>query len=176
LFNRWKYTALLLALLLLLVAHPLINANEPFLALPYGLLLAAVFLVALLVLFQRRRSRVTALVLGVPTLAGVLRHYLMPGTPPVLAGRFLHLAVVVFLGYTVVTILRTLFGAKEVSADTINGAFCGYLLIGLAFGHLFCLAESFLPGSFLLQEHVGPLPPEEGVSGIPCSCTSASSP
>jgi hypothetical protein len=133
LFNRWKYTALLLALLLLLVAHPLINANEPFLALPYGLLLAAVFLVVLLTLFQRKQSRVAGLVLGIPAIAGVFTHYLLPGMPPVVAARFLHLAAVVFLCYTVTTILKVLLVETDVSADTINAAFCGYLLIGLAF-------------------------------------------
>jgi hypothetical protein len=160
-YNRWKYTALLLALLLLLVAHPLVNGDQAFLALLYGLLLATVFLLSILALFQRSRSRVLTLVLGIPTVVGVFTHYLMPPTSPVWTSRLLHLSAVVFLGYTVALILRGLFVETDVSADDINGAFCGYLLIGLAFGHLYCLTESFWPDSFLLQEHLGSLPAAE---------------
>src|SRR5262249_15823647 len=35
-----------------------------------------------------------------------------------------------------------------VKIDSVNGAFCGYLLIAVAFGHLYCALESLLPGSF----------------------------
>jgi hypothetical protein len=35
-----------------------------------------------------------------------------------------------------------------VSADSVYGAFCDYLLVGLAFGHLHCLVEVAAPGSY----------------------------
>src|SRR5204863_7015600 len=34
------------------------------------------------------------------------------------------------------------------SADSIYGAFCGYLLVGLIFGHLYRCLEALSPGSF----------------------------
>jgi hypothetical protein len=160
-YNRWKFTALLLALLALLVAYPLLKGSEPFARL-FTLLLVTVLVASLLALFQRRSSRLAAVVLGAPSLAGVLTHHLLPATAPALASLFFHLFPVIFLGYTVGTILTALFAGTEVSADSISGAFCGYLLIGLAFGHLYCLAETFAPGSFLVQEHLGPLPAGEG--------------
>jgi voltage-gated potassium channel len=35
-----------------------------------------------------------------------------------------------------------------VSAESICGALCGYMLLGLAFGHLYCILESITPGAF----------------------------
>jgi voltage-gated potassium channel len=159
-YGRWKFTVLLLALLLLLVVHPL-AAGDREAALLYEFLLALVFVAALLFLFQGRRSRVAALVLGIPSLLGAFTPHLLPGASPLLAGVVFHLAPVVFLGYTVATILKTIFRAPDVSVDSVNGAFCGYLLIGVTFGHLCCLAEASWPGSFLLAEHVGPLPADQ---------------
>src|SRR5262249_25641528 len=132
----------------------------PFFTLLYHILLVVIFLVALLVLFQSRKSRLTALVLGIPALAGRLTGFLLPGVWPGLASVLLNLLPALFLGYTVLTILRTIFADTEVSTDHINGAFCGYLLLGLAFGHLYCLVETFRPSSFHVGEHLGPLPAE----------------
>jgi hypothetical protein len=41
-----------------------------------------------------------------------------------------------------------------VSADSICGALCGYVLLGLTFGHLFWLAEAVNPGSFRLSSEL----------------------
>src|SRR5262249_12984417 len=35
-----------------------------------------------------------------------------------------------------------------VTRDSIFGAFCGYVLVGLAFGHVYCILETAVPGSF----------------------------
>jgi hypothetical protein len=162
LYKRWKFTVLLVALICLLVVHPLIYGNEAFLALVYDLLLAVVFLTAILVLFQRRKSRVMATLLGFPTLASAFANQFWPVATPVYVIVFFQLVSFMFLGYTVVTILMTILVDAEVSADSINGALCGYLLIGAAFGHLYCFVESVRPGSFLVQEHFGLLALEEG--------------
>ena len=161
-YNRWKFTLLLAALLGLLVVHPFLYGDQAWVALVYDLLLAAVSLGAILVLFQRKQSRVMAVVLGLPTLASALTYQLGPAATPVSVTIFFQLCAFLFLGYTVVTILRTIFVGAEVSFDSINGAFCGYLLLGVAFGHLYCLVESVRPSSFNLQEHFGPLALEGG--------------
>jgi hypothetical protein len=161
LFSRWKFTILLGALLLLMVAHPLLREETVFFSLFYDFFLILVFLGAILFLFQRRHSRAAALILGIPAVASIITHYLLPGTSPAAKSLFFHLIPVAFLLYTVTSVLWTIFLAREVSADAIIGALCGYLLIGLAFGHVYCLVESFLPGSFHLAAHVGPLPADE---------------
>lgn len=34
------------------------------------------------------------------------------------------------------------------TSDTVCGALCGYVLVGVLFGHIYCAIESLLPGSF----------------------------
>src|SRR5262249_16444355 len=74
--------------------------------------------------------------------------YVLPGLPriPLLVG--FHLVAALLFGFTVATILRAIHKEASVSADAIYGALCGYLLVGAAFGHLYCLTEALNPGSF----------------------------
>jgi hypothetical protein len=159
--KRWKFTLLLVGLILLMGVHPMLSASPAVLTSLYNVFLAAVFFGALFVLYQRKQSRLVALVLGTPTLVALCTRYFVPGMPPVAASLLFHLLPALFLAYTVVTILTTVLVGSAVSADNINGALCGYLLIGLAFGHLYCLAETFQPGSFFILEQFGPLPADE---------------
>jgi hypothetical protein len=161
LYTRWRFTVLLLALLLLMVLHPFFRGGTAWFAPLYGLLLALVYLGALLALFRSKRSRIAALVLGIPAMAGALTHPFVPTMPPALESLLDDAVPAVFLGYTVVTILKAILEA-EVSTDSINGAFGGYLLLGVAFGHLYCLVEAARPGSFLVQGQVAAFPPGEG--------------
>jgi hypothetical protein len=64
----------------------------------------------------------------------------------------LHVVATAFLGYSVVAIMKTVHKEEAVSADSVYGAFCSYLLVGLAFGHVYCLIETVFPGSFLFRE------------------------
>jgi voltage-gated potassium channel len=155
--NRWKFTILLVTLLLLFIVHPIVNDTEHPISFFYHALLLAVFAAVIFALFQRRETRVGALVLGIPTGVGILANYFWAPSNYLLGSLLFHLFPMLFLGYTVVAILRIIFEEKGVSADSINGAFCGYLLLGLMFGHVFCLVEAFHPGSFHMADHVGPL-------------------
>jgi hypothetical protein len=111
-------------------------------------LLTIVFLAAFLMVFSQGHFRVPALLLGVPTIIGAWIDYILPGLPriPLLIG--FHLVAALFFGCTVAIILHAIQREKGVSADAIYGAFCGYLLVGLAFGHLYCIGEALNPGSF----------------------------
>jgi voltage-gated potassium channel len=142
-----KYLLLLLALALLLVVNPIFrDAFDT--RLLFDVLLTAVFLAALLAIFTERRLRLLALLLGIPTVAAAWTDYVLPGVPrlPLVVG--FHLLAVLFFGLTVTTILREVNKSESVSADNVYGAFSGYLLVGLAFGHIYCLTESLKPGSF----------------------------
>jgi hypothetical protein len=151
--HRRRFLALLLALILLLVVYPVlrgVGGTRPL----FDGLLTLVFLAAFPVVFPDRHLRLPALVLGALTVAGARTGYALPGLPraPVAAG--FHLLAALFLALTVVSILRGIFREGNVSADGIHGALCGYVLVGLAFGHLYCLLETVTPGSFHLGEGV----------------------
>jgi len=145
--QRWRFLALLLTLVMLLVVYPVLS--DVFDArLLLDALLSVVFLCGSLVIFSQRHLRLVALVLGIPTLAGLWTGYAFPGLPRQPLALGFHVCAVLFFGFTVAVILLAVHKEETVSADAIYGAFCGYLLTGLLFGHLYGLVESLSPGSF----------------------------
>jgi voltage-gated potassium channel len=146
-FLRRRFLVLLLAIGVLLVAGPILRpAFEG--RLLFDALVMVVFLAAMLVLFREGRRRLMALLLGGFLVVGLWTGYVLPGIPRLPVVCAFHVMATLFLGFTVVTVLREIHGDEKVSADSVYGAFCGYLLIGLIFGHLYCLTESLAPGSF----------------------------
>jgi voltage-gated potassium channel len=145
--HRRRFLALLLALVLLLVVYPLLRGVAGT-RLLFDALLTLVFLAAVPAVFTQKQLRLLAVALAVPTVVGAWTGYLLPGLPrPPLVVAF-HLVAALFFALTVGTILLDIFRAESVSADGIYGALCGYLLVGLVFGHLYCLLECVAPGSF----------------------------
>jgi Ion channel len=144
--RRWKYRALLLALLFLVVVYPTLRGLVVT-QLVYDLLMAVVLLAALFAVFTPR-SRLLAVALGAPALFGLWTGYLLPELPRLPVVVSFHAAAVLFLAFTVVTILREVHLRERVDADGVYGAMIGYLLIGLLFGHLYCILEVATPGSF----------------------------
>jgi hypothetical protein len=57
---------------------------------------------------------------------------------------------IVFYGYTTITILINVLNSKKITHDTLFGAICVYLLIGITWGTIFSLIEFLSPGSFYI--------------------------
>jgi voltage-gated potassium channel len=142
-----RFLMLLVALLLLIVAYPVAHETMGSRVL-YDALLTVVFLAAFFVLFTQRRHRLTALLFGVPTLVGAWTGYVLPDVSRLPAAITFHVLAAIFFGVTIAMILRVVFKAPDVSADSIYGAMCGYLLVGLAFGHLYCVVGLTRSASF----------------------------
>ena len=53
-----------------------------------------------------------------------------------------------FYGFTTVAIFLEVIYADDVRRDTVSGAVCVYLLLGLTFGTLYDFMETMAPGSF----------------------------
>ena len=157
--KKWKYLALLLSLLVLVVVFPILRAT-PVTRVLLDVMFSIVFLAAFLIVFTKRWLRVVAFLLGTPTLLGIWTGYFIPGWPqkPLMFGS--HLLSAMFYSFTISIILRDVHQEKGVSADSVYGAFCGYLLTGLTFGHLFRLVELTRPGSFQGDAFVGTSPEE----------------
>jgi hypothetical protein len=146
LFQR-RFLVLLLALGLLVIVYPVMHGAFST-RLLLDALLSIVFLAAFLMVFSQGRFRTLALFLAVPTIVGAWIDYVLPGLPRIPLQVSFHLVAALFFGFTVTCILGTIHREKGVSADAIYGAFCGYVVVGLAFGHLYCVAETLTPGSF----------------------------
>jgi hypothetical protein len=111
--------------------------------------------------YQRPIPRVVALLLGAPAIVGALTQSVFPLLSPQARSVLFHLFPAAFLIGTVVMVLHRIFTEERFSFDGINGALSGYLLTGLAFGHLYCFAEAVRPDSFHLAEHFQHLPVRE---------------
>ncbi|MHC4166479.1 MAG: potassium channel family protein [Planctomycetota bacterium] len=59
----------------------------------------------------------------------------------------------IFFTFLVVLVLNYLIREKEITADIIAGAICGYLLIGLMWANFFSILEILQPGSFDIPEN-----------------------
>lgn len=145
--SRNKYQALLLALLLLLVAYPALRgpAGSPVLA---SVLVTAVFLAGWWVVFAGRRFRIAGAVLGAPAVLGTWTAYAMPERhgPAVAAG--FHAAAAAFNVLVIAVLLLQVYRGRSVSMDVVAAALCGYLMLGVTFGHVYYLLNTVVPGSF----------------------------
>jgi voltage-gated potassium channel len=146
--KRWRFLGLMLALIMLLVVYPVLSGFA-WTRLLLDVLLTLVFVGGLLTIIAQRRLRVVALLLAIPTLAGLWTGYVIPGMPREKMGIGFHICAVLFLTFVIGVTFQAVHKEERVTADAINGAFCGYLLAGLAFGHIYCLLEILAPGSFL---------------------------
>jgi hypothetical protein len=142
-----KFLALLLALGMLIIVYPILHGRLST-RLLLDILFTLVFVVALLMIFTEGRFRWLAFLLAVPTLVGAWIGYAFTGVPRVPLAVGCHLEAALFFALTVTTILRAIHKQTSVSADAIYGAFGGYIVVGLAFGHLYTFTEILSPGSF----------------------------
>jgi hypothetical protein len=155
--SRWfaairehRFDVLLASLLLLMTTAPLLHVVWPLgrpvvahliMLLVFGLMLLSAVLAAC----QEKKEMHVALWLAVPGFlldaAGVLAGH---------AGLSVagHLFETVFLGYTVVLVLRLIFTARSVTLNTIWAALCVYLLLGVLWANVFSLLDTVQPGSF----------------------------
>jgi hypothetical protein len=154
---RRKYLLLFVSLLAMVVGYPLFRpvADARLLV---DLLVSVIFLASLRVVFTDTKLRVGAVVLGAPTLAGLWAGYAVPAAPRLPESVVLHLCAAAFFGLTIGAVLRGVFREDGVSADGVYGAFCGYLLLGLLFGHVYAALELARPGSFQGAGMTGPTP------------------
>jgi hypothetical protein len=114
----------------------------------FDALLSMLVLAGILSLCCERQQRLFALLVGVPSvLFSVGGHALTGETSKwvLFAG---HLCQVLFLLGAAVVIVRSMFGSGALTFDSIAGAVCGYLFLGLGWAVIYSMIESFWPGSF----------------------------
>jgi hypothetical protein len=141
--SRWSNSVLLVAILLLLGVEPFLLGQAIFDGVVTAVLAAAVWVVS-----QKRHLFFLSLALVVPTFAARWLLYLVDN----------HWLVVISAGFamsffvlTVVVLLWRAFGGVTVTADTIAGALCAYLLLGVVWAFAYSLIELARPGAFLVN-------------------------
>lgn len=135
-----RFTALLLAMVLDLVLAPFLLTT------PAGVTgsRALTTLVLVVALAAVRASGATLVLFGVAVI-GHVSESIWGGAALQMTAAFLRL---VFLAYVFGLIIRSVLSERDVSYDTIAGAACAYVLLGLVWGEAFIVAELWQPGTF----------------------------
>ena len=145
--QRGKFFYLLVAQVLLIALFPYLN--RPGLPIVmFRLLGVLVFLTGIYAVSEKQVQWVIALALAVP--AGILNSLSTLRNDARLAVPGLTFAIL-FLAYTVVTLLRSVLRAQSVTPDTIYGAISVYLLMALLWGSAYLLLETLQPGALALD-------------------------
>jgi voltage-gated potassium channel len=146
-YHPWRFLVLLIALILLLVIQPMVlgfSIRNPLFSVAYSLVMIA----AILSLSEGRWSRRIALLLGVLALLGRWLAHLFAACNEDIIPLIDHFVEILFLAFVAAMILRAIFTQGGISLDSIFGAICVSLLIGMAWGSLYSMTEVLSPGSF----------------------------
>lgn len=155
--RRQKFRALLIALIVVVIVYPVVE-DFTTTRLLFDALRTVFLVVALFVIFDAKRQRALALIVGVPALLAAWTYAFVNDPPPIQVEVVFHILAAIFFSITVYTILRTVYSDPDVELDSVFGAFCSYLLVGVIFGHLYCVLEILTPRSFRVEDpHVAEL-------------------
>ena len=149
-FERRKFTLLLVSLVFVQLV-PVISGSPDGAALgfPWGLVL-------LTAVYAASGNRRVTLIFGAVAVLGfsgrVATVFSLVGRfqDPLEAGSAILGAM--FIGMTIVMILRAILRAPHMTGDMVMGAICVYLLIGFMWANFYALAELADPGSFNFPE------------------------
>lgn len=147
LYIRWRYLVLLGTLLLVLVVQPISFgfSTPPQL---FDALLMLVTVALLLSFCPDKKKRLVAIAFGIPTGVLSLGGHLLTAQPHNSVVLIGHCLAVMFYFWAAVLIVASLFRRQVLSLDSVFGAICGYLLLGMAWGVLYSMLDTIWPGSF----------------------------
>jgi hypothetical protein len=143
--ERYRYAYLLATLSLLIIGRPFL----PDFGRNLIIVILALSLVTAAVTSATRRYQAWV---GVLMTCAIVASSLMPDDFMGLNGAVISPALgVVYWTVTAILILRRIATrTARITADTINGAVCVYLLLGLGWSHAYALLEAVQPGSFTI--------------------------
>jgi hypothetical protein len=146
-YVRWRYGVLLATLLLLLVVQPI---SFGFATGPvwFDALLLLVTVALLLSFCADRRHRFIAVAFAIPIAMFSVGGHLLETEAESRIALAAHGVAVVFCFWAGGLIVASLFRSKTLSLDSIFGAICGYLLLGMAWGLLYSMIAAGWPTSF----------------------------
>ena len=145
LYREGRYLFLLVSLLLLFFFYPFFHGLH-FAPKILGGLFFAILLSSVSAVSSDRRS-----VAASSLLAAIAFGFFIAGqfTDTTLLAALTIVAFGLFFLLIAIVVLRHIMGVREVSTDTILGAICAYLLLGMVWTMIYALIETLLPGSFL---------------------------
>ncbi|QDU91020.1 Ion channel [Pirellulimonas nuda] len=147
LLRRWRYLLLLVALFALLVVQPIASSLGVMQSLFDGLLVLVMAALA-----QDRVWRVVACLACVLAAALLLGGRWVAPSAEFASQASGHAIGAIFFVAVAVKIVQSIFASREVSVDSIFGAICGFLLLGVAFALTYAMIYEADPASFRTGE------------------------
>jgi voltage-gated potassium channel len=145
--TRWRYLVLLGTLLLLLVVQPVsfgLSTSPQWI----DALLVLVTVALLLSFCADKHKRLVAIAFGLPIGLLLLGGHMLADQARHTVVMIAHGLAVAFYAWAAVLIIASLLRRHALSLDTVFGAICGYLLLGMAWGVLYSMLDTGWPGSF----------------------------
>ena len=143
-----KHLMLLTVLILTHLGQPLLEHRSATTRVASDTIFVAICLYVFFIVCAKRWQRVVGILLFLPVLGANLALYSHDSHVHQAAGIVFHGALIVFLGFAVVVILRDLFSKSVIKGDDVVGAVCGYMLGAMLWGNLYALAYIFVPSAF----------------------------
>ena len=145
---RYKRSALLAVLVVLLLASPVIDDEGA-----GGVLLSALFTLVLIVgALAIGRVRRDVLVVGALSLPWLYLTWLHPVWSGSVLDEVSAVILVACTLYLAGVLLASVVRAKTVTGDVLSGAIAVYFLIGIAWAVIYALIEGLNPGSFAIAD------------------------
>jgi hypothetical protein len=153
LFRRWRYLFLLGALLILLVVQPIVAGFVDVGPL-FDALIALVMLVLMLALAQEKTWRTIACILLIPAAALSIGGHLLASSALVVSVTTGHAIAALFFVAVAGKIIHSILESQELTWNSIFGAICGYLLLGVACALTYAMIYAENSDSFRLDDSV----------------------
>ena len=155
LFGRWRYLILLIALLILLVIHPIVAGDSDSAPL-FDVLFVLVMVTMTFALAQDKRWRVIACMVLLPAAVLSMGGHLLASTAQTATIAAGHAIGAIFFVAVAVKIVRSILASHDLTLDSIFGALCGYLLLGVAFALAHAMLYAGNTDSFQFGEQLAP--------------------
>lgn len=155
LLRQRPYHFWLIALVALLVSQPfaaVFGVGESL----FDVLFAAVLVVLVLTLALDRAWRVVASMLCIPAVLLIIGGHVLPSTAQNMILTAGHAIGALFFVAVTGKIVHSLFASQELSLDSIFGAICGYLLLGVAWALIYAMIHHANSQSFRFDEAIAP--------------------
>ena len=146
-FRQWRYLFLLGALLTLLVVQP-IASSFGILDSLFDALFVFVMVILVLASAQDKVWRVIACILCVPAAALLIGGHFLTSSAQVVSATAGQAIGALFFVAVAGKIIRSIFMLRQLSLDSIFGAICGYLLLGVAWALTYAMMHAANPESF----------------------------
>jgi hypothetical protein len=144
---RYRFLTLFVALLATMLIYPALRGpgGSVFAS---NLLITAICAAGARVMLGETRYGALKMLIAAPPALGAWLGYFATGDASSILIVFVHVAAICFFVFMLYVALRSVYREPKISADGVFAAMCGYILLGVAFGHAYDILETLQPGSF----------------------------